>query len=412
MEKERKNTDMIPLEKDKYNSEELLQQAKKYASEQNYFYAERYYLRALKTGTGEDLTIPCECFKGLFEIHVHKKCYRSASKYLEDYIKCLNILNKPNDPSILLSVFNKVCIGEPIKIDRVEYYMDYKIQDKELKDFFLILMRWTNKDNYSKAISLIDERMGEYSKKYPEIDLNILRNLFSELNDIKNVKLKSLSNYYLEALKEKISNHDVKSIENIVELIVKNPYIDESILYNVFYTLIKNNYFNLVASMLNSLEITEKNRDVIAALKNAVANQRYYLNLPEEMKHSYTETIALGKQYFADGEYDKSLESYTNGRKITKGSIFDYYLGKLMFHTGHYDEAEHYFHNYIKQGSDKLSKTYQYLAMIAEKKNDSELSQKYLSKSKNYIILYDQYKCLDKMSEEETSLSKNKKDIS
>ena len=127
MEKERTNTDMIPLENDIFNSEELLKEAKKYAAEKNYFYAERYYLRALKTVQGTSLTVPCECFKGLFEIFIHKKCYRSASSYLEDYIKSLNLLNIPNDPSFLLAIYNKICTGENTKIDHIEYYMEYKI---------------------------------------------------------------------------------------------------------------------------------------------------------------------------------------------------------------------------------------------------------------------------------------------
>lgn len=412
MEKERKNNEMIPLNNDNSYSKELIKEAEKYIADGNEFYAERYYLKALRASNGISLEVPCKCFKELFQISIHKKSYGSASTYLEQYIKSLNMLNIPNDTSILTAIFNKVSLGKTTKIDNIEYYMEYKIEDKQLKDFFLILIRLCNKDNYEKALNIIDSRMEEYSKKYPQIDFSILRILFNELLEIKYVKVKSLSNYYMEVLKLAIANHDGEKVINTVNVIIKNPYIEESVIYNVLYTLIKNNYYHIVASLLDSITITDQNKDMVTALKNAIVNQEFYLNMSDDMRSDYQETIALGKQYFRDGEYDKSLESYAQGRKMTKGNIFDYYLGKIMFHLGRFDEAEHYFNNYIKNGSDKLSKTYRYLAVIAEKKHDSELSAKYLNQSQKYIILYDQYKCLDTLSNNGVSLEKKQEKIS
>lgn len=303
-------------------------------------------------------------YYGMYKCYLMLNDYETAYNYFLAYLKIKNNENLNNGSEIIISAFNIILNDNyEYKINCTENYLMFKLIDEDLKIKFKDLVDAYNLKQYQKCLLLADECERICRGKDIKLEFLTFKHLLKKVNEHSMLQREQNSQKIYIQLKNAITNHEYDECVDLINMIPKIN-LDNKIVYNAIYILIKNNYIEESKNILDKFIINNKNKIKINILQNAIKNQTDYNNLSEIEKDNFNDSINIGHDYYVNKDLEKAYYTYKQGEYLTNQNIFLYYIGKILFKLGKYNEAEEYLKRYIKVGSDKITKAYLYLAHI------------------------------------------------
>ena len=110
------------------------------------------------------------------------------------------------------------------------------------------------------------------------------------------------------------------------------------------------------------------------------------------MKKIFEDNLLHGKEFFIEGQYEDAYDTFLAGYYITQSPIFLYYLGKTLYKSERFNDAEEMFLEYVKVGGVKSAKAYIYLRNISRLLHKPKKEKQYAIKGNNIMrTLYPEY---------------------
>lgn len=271
-------------------------------------------------------------------------------------------------------------------IDNTSKYFEFVFDDINSNELYNdIINRFNNRDYY-----LLYDKLVELDNLVEMQDLSIdVKPMVVLAEYIKN-KVDEIKSGQIDKMIEtgiyndEVKNYFVKNIESKKLNINKiYKYINKLVGSNVVFSKW------LLLKLENNYKIDD-DIDIYNYLKFRIDEEISYLNLCESDKEIYNQCIGLGREAYNNGELDKALEYYQNGKQVTNHSIFDYYIGKMNYKKGNYNEAYEILSDYEKHGGNKLLQASLYLYTIDKKNNRNKKANKRANKIEKISSFFDE----------------------
>jgi hypothetical protein len=130
---------------------------------------------------------------------------------------------------------------------------------------------------------------------------------------------------------------------------------------------IQNFYLDEAQYLIDRLYFQTKQKQVKKTLLNMIEEAKVLLGYDQDKLDVYSNAISLGRKYYHNYDLYSAYDAYLWGYYATNNEIFLYYIGKMLYKIGNYEDAYYYLNEYIKRPASKASKAYLYLGKISRK---------------------------------------------
>ena len=128
--------------------------------------------------------------------------------------------------------------------------------------------------------------------------------------------------------------------------------------------------------------------EALTYLYYKILRKTNYSNLSEKTKHRIEFYVNLAKKCWKQGNTRYTINKLKLGKKLTNDELFDYYLGKVYFKMGDYENSIIHLKAYNNaNGSDKREKSHMYLTVIYIRMNQLNNAQKNYYYTKLFFFL-------------------------
>jgi len=261
-------------------------------------------------------------------------------------------------------------------------YFEFTFKDSDLSNLYNEVIACFNNKNYDLLYDNLVELANLIEMNDLSIDVNpmvvLSEYIKDKVDEIKSNQIDKMieSGIYNDEVRDyfKINIENKKFNKNEIFKCI-NKFMDINVLFSGWLLLnLKNNY-----------NISDSN-DIYNYLKYKIDEKVSYLNLNEDAKEVYNQSIELGRKAYKNGELDKALEYYQNGKQVTNHPIFDYYIGKMNYKKGKFSEAYEILSSYEKHGGNKLLQASLYLYTIDKKNGRYKKANKRKKKIENISL--------------------------
>lgn len=315
----------------------------------------------------------------MYKIQVFKENHEEALYNLNKYEELNEDITMNN--SLIKSMLNYMIMlkdgyqsfkNDDFQVSQTEtnnYFGRVNIKNLKIQDLYTDLIEEFNKKNLSNMKRVLNKLIQEINETNYPIEVYTLTKLFHSILNISNkYHTEIMTND--EFLKENIENISRNILDNnipprkiskyINRIIELDPILAEKLLH----LHLRNNFFYL-------------NEITVKTLTNKINEKKLYLILSEKGKAQYHQFKKDGQKAYRSGNLEKAYEIYSKAEYEIKHPIFDYYVGKILYKLGMYNEAKKRIEKYLENGGEKTSKALIYLLGIEVKNSNHKQVNKY-----------------------------------
>jgi hypothetical protein len=150
--------------------------------------------------------------------------------------------------------------------------------------------------------------------------------------------------------------------------------------------LINNNYLDEANNLIERLYFQNKYKQVKKVLLNMIEEEKVLNSYTQEKLNIYNSAITLGRKYYNTNDTYSAYDAYLWGYYVTHNYIFLYYIGKMFYKNGLYDDLVKYI---TKSPASKASKAYLYLGHIQRKNHRFIDAYQYMDSANILSIITD-----------------------
>lgn len=215
-------------------------------------------------------------------------------------------------------------------------------------------------DSLISLVSMLKEKeIIEYTRILNDDSLDLSKDEYCEVQ----LKLLSLGKYSPEAFLRIIE-------ENIVS---DNLWIGT-------------NFLNSISSMPKF----KKYQDMIEYLQGCIREKEaYLLQLNPDEQEEFETIRRSAKSFYRRKANDEALVEYNKAKEMSGLVVCDYYIGKIFFRQGKFNQAREMFLNYLQQGGFKTEKALMFLGQIERIQKNNTLSKKYLKRMQKIHTVFE-----------------------
>jgi len=373
-----------------YNLDYTIKELEKYLDKENAdenvveltlgkaYYEKKDYIKSirfLKMAFDKNNNCPYYYF-GNFKNYAMLSDFKDAYKYLLQYNEIITAKGNPINISLFKKMYNYYLTSEFEILDYNDAMLFIPLNNIEAMKLHNQMITYYNTRYFNEAYNACI-KFNEYCKKNKiYLDFNPIAKLLENIliKERENEK-ENLPEYYKKLEQAKIEKNSEEIINNL-KVITKYPLKRIELIFQSINLITKNDYCKEAKEFTIQIKKFVTNDFITDLLEKDIINQENYMKLNDEQKEAYNDAIEYGHSYYEQGDYENAYDIYLAGYYKTNQNIFLYYIGKMLYKTGNYDEAEKYFKEYLKDGSSKVSKAYVYLSAIEKRKpfNKKKLS--------------------------------------
>lgn len=354
-----------------------------------YLDAKYYFLESLEYDDNFPIT-----YYNLYKIDVCEKdfieAYIDLFKYKEKSSENIDI----NLPLAMLEVcmdlnydYN-LFLKNDYSIENTSKLYIYEFKNEEAKAVYSEVINSFNNRKF-KVMQRNLKRLNYLVKKYNlAVDIDPLIKISNSINE----KLYSL---YFEKIEEELKKEKLDSdfmewfLISVEEGVYKAKdtlnYIDKIAKKYPYLARKALKLFNTTYSLDDYLE--ERNY-----LEGKINEQIKYLELSCQQKESYHKAIMGGRKSLKTFNFHEAMDWYLMGKYHTNHPVFDYYIGKVFFKDGNYEEAYSMLKSYAASGGEKLPKSLLYLWCIDADRRNKKGFLRTEEKTKKLVDSFDSLK--------------------
>lgn len=176
----------------------------------------------------------------------------------------------------------------------------------------------------------------------------------------------------------------------IFDVTMEDPFAYEKLLRQIEHMI--NRYLFERAEILLDLIAEESEfieyHDMVAYLNGVLNEKRTLHNLGKTKRLQFESNRKKAKSFYAKRRNDRALELYQALENEYKLDICEYYIGKIYFREGAYDEAKEAFLKYLEKGGSKSDKVYDFLGKIEKANGNIEEAHKYFKKANRIAVIF------------------------
>lgn len=325
------------------------------------------------------------------------KCY--IRNY--DFEKAYSNLCKCNEYEVRLHdftfPFQLLCAINDIDADFEEYRKsDYSIpvtnsegynviKDKELNELHNKVIEAFNNRKYNDALEHLEMMSARINEINYPMEVDTLIFLVEELKEKECSKYSELFRY--KELDDISEEEYADDIMKLYELGIMN---EENILRKISKMLDSN--FDKAKELLSEVSGNphfSKHKDIMKYLNGIVKERDALQALDSETLDEYLAIKNKARSLFMNRRYGDALQEYSKAKEVSGLVVCDYYIGKVLFRQKKYGQAKRAFLNYLKQGGEKLEKTYMFLGRIESVYKKKNASNSYFNRMDRLNLFFD-----------------------
>lgn len=337
----------------------------------NFSLSKNYLLEALKLDDTNS-----SIYYHLYKVSVEQNEFQIAQNYLKKWKQ----LSEKNNKKIDISLFHSMLELYLDMENDYEMYLEKEYHILESDYFGIVKMESYQLKNYHKDLI----------KAFQNKNFNKMQKIIYKMNHVINqeniaIEVQTILKIVKKIIKKEKEQQKLKIVYTVKECFGENICFNQKnislvILARCIYKTIPKDIQKAekLYSCISQCRHIENYSIELKCLKNMIAERKQYLELSLEQQKQYDIFKSKGSILYREYDLQRAYDYYLAGLFVTNHNVFNYYLGKICYKKGNFNEACKHLETYIEHGGEKLSKSLLYLSRIYRNRQNEKKYLEYV----------------------------------